>query len=65
MDMSAIEVTFESIERLGPPWGSCVKEGTPMDYGGMSGPYSILGCEKRCRYTHLKRGCNCTKRHFL
>ncbi|XP_055932072.1 amiloride-sensitive sodium channel subunit beta-like [Argiope bruennichi] len=65
MDMSAIEVTFASIERLGPPWGSCIKEGTTMDYGGMSGPYSILGCEKKCRHLHLKKGCNCTKRQFI
>ncbi|GIY80442.1 degenerin-like protein unc-105 [Caerostris darwini] len=65
MDMSALEVTLANIQRLGPPWGSCVKEGTRLAYGDMSGPYSILGCEKACRYHYLKKSCNCTLRQFL
>ncbi|GFY67414.1 acid-sensing ion channel 3 [Trichonephila inaurata madagascariensis] len=64
-DMSAVEVTLSTIERLGPPWGSCIEKRRYTNYEELPGPYSILGCEKACRHYYLMQKCKCTKRQFM
>ncbi|XP_035215633.1 amiloride-sensitive sodium channel subunit beta-like [Stegodyphus dumicola] len=64
-DMSAVEVTLSRIERLGPPWGSCVQDGSYLDFKQNVKPYSILGCQKACRHFYMTKYCGCTLRHFL
>ncbi|GFY50195.1 amiloride-sensitive sodium channel subunit beta [Trichonephila inaurata madagascariensis] len=44
-DMSAVEVTLSTIERLGPPWGSCIEKRRYTNYEELPGPYSILNEE--------------------
>ncbi|KAG8184132.1 hypothetical protein JTE90_008913 [Oedothorax gibbosus] len=64
-DMTAIEVTLSTVERLGPPWGDCEPEGTPIMFDSTGSQYSILGCQKACRHYHLIKQCGCKSREFL
>ncbi|KAG8184131.1 hypothetical protein JTE90_008912 [Oedothorax gibbosus] len=64
-DMTAIEVTLSTMERLGPPWGECEPEGSPIRFDKTGSQYTILGCEKACRNYHLTKQCRCKSRQFL
>ncbi|GIX92069.1 degenerin-like protein unc-105 [Caerostris darwini] len=61
-DMTAVELSLSTRQRLGSPWGSCEKETRRLFNGD---PYTLLGCEKYCGYKHMTTQCNCTKRHFM
>ncbi|KAF8782114.1 Amiloride-sensitive sodium channel subunit like protein [Argiope bruennichi] len=60
-DMTALELSYSTIQRLGKPWGNCSDE-TTLPNGD---PYSLLGCEKYCSHETLMAYCNCTMRHLL
>ncbi|XP_054706854.1 amiloride-sensitive sodium channel subunit alpha-like [Uloborus diversus] len=64
-DMSGIEVTQSYVSRLGPPYGSCVNDGSQLKFRLATAQYSILGCEKSCRHYYLTTKCNCTRRIYL
>ncbi|XP_035215635.1 degenerin del-1-like, partial [Stegodyphus dumicola] len=64
-DMSAVGVTLTVIERLGPPWGSCVEDDSYLGFKQDVKPYSIMGCQKACRDFYMTKYCGCTVRHFI
>ncbi|CAL1275805.1 unnamed protein product [Larinioides sclopetarius] len=60
-DMTALELSYSKVQRLGNPWGDCSDESTLPN----GEPYSLLGCKKQCSHEALMRYCNCTMRHLL
>ncbi|GFR00467.1 degenerin unc-8 [Trichonephila clavata] len=64
-DSTAIQVEKYQVNRLGHPWGKCLKSGKHLPFNYSYEPYSQLGCRRYCQNFYIKQHCNCVKRSLL
>ncbi|GFS36537.1 degenerin unc-8 [Trichonephila inaurata madagascariensis] len=64
-DSTAIQVEKYQVNRLGYPWGKCLKSGKHLPFNYSYEPYSQLGCRRYCQNFYIKQHCNCVKRSLL
>ncbi|GFW20385.1 degenerin unc-8 [Trichonephila clavipes] len=64
-DSTSIQVEKYQVNRLGLPWGKCLKSGKHLPFNYSYEPYSQLGCRRYCQNFYIKQHCNCVKRSLL
>ncbi|GBM25962.1 Amiloride-sensitive sodium channel subunit beta [Araneus ventricosus] len=64
-DTSSISIRYFEINRLGPPWGRCAKDGDNTTSSYLSKPYNQIACERKCMNDVVFQRCKCYHRRFM
>ncbi|KAF8782096.1 Kinesin-like protein KIF21A like protein [Argiope bruennichi] len=64
-DTTSLSIRYSEINRLGPPWGLCAKDGDNTTSSYLQIPYNQIACERQCLNTAVFRRCECYHRRFM
>ncbi|CAL1275778.1 unnamed protein product, partial [Larinioides sclopetarius] len=64
-DSSSISIRYAEINRLGPPWGRCAKDGDNTTSSYLIKPYNQIACERQCMNDVVFQRCKCYHRRFM